>query len=485
MVIVKKLHDPKGKAPVGCKDIRRSRPRATLGRPDPKLTPRAGLHLVAEVDRALGVSAALDAHIGPVKTRRRGLTAGEMVLAVAETVLGGGDFMCDLDNQRADTAGVPLRAVPNIPATTTFIGVAKRFDAKVFAGIEAGVAKLVRRWFALLPDERRAELVASRPTIDLDPTDVEVYGKKKEGVAFNYQGQLVGRPHPAVWAEAGVVLAADLGSGTSDPRPQAPGLIARAVGALPEGLGRPIIRGDSGFFDAGVARAALKAGADYAVVAKRNPAAWRACRDIPAESWRPAIGMGAEVSECDYVPAGWPPATRCVVRRVKVGYDELRADPRSRRRRTIDPGQLRLLEEGETGFAYAYSFILTNLDWDVADIEAWFRMRALVEERIKDSKWGMALRHLPSGYEAVNTTWTWAALLALNISAWLQSLAGADIGPGGRAHGKRLRRELVCVAARVAHHARKIVVRPAPEHRHGVFADAWQALRALPSFAGP
>jgi hypothetical protein len=48
-------------------------------------------------------------------------------------------------------------------------------------------------------------------------------------------------------------------------------LIARAVGALPEGLGRPIIRGDSGFFDAGVARAALKAGADYAVVAKRNP----------------------------------------------------------------------------------------------------------------------------------------------------------------------------------------------------------------------
>ena len=441
--------------------------------------------MVAEVDRVLGVAATLDAHIGPVKKRRRGLSAGEMVLAVAETVLGGGEFMCDLDNQRADTAGAPLRAVPGIPAATTFIGVAKRFDDKVFTGVEKAVAELVRRWFALLPEERRAGLLAQRPTIDLDPTDVEVYGRKKEGVAFNYQGQRVGRPHPAVWAEAGVVLAADLGSGKSDPRPQAPGLIARAVGALPEGLLRPIVRGDSAFFDAGVVRAALRAGADYAVAAKRNPAVWRACREVPEESWRPAIGMDAEVSECDYLPAGWPPATRCVVRRVKLGLDELRADPRSRRRRTVDPGQLVLLGEGEVGFVYAYSFILTNLRGDALDIEAWFRMRALVEERIKDSKWGMALRHLPSGYEAVNRTWMWAALLALNSSAWLQSLAGADTGPDGRAHGKRLRRELVCVAARVVRHARKTVVRPAPEHRHGVFCDAWQVLDALPSLAGP
>lgn len=467
------------------KKIRPSRPRVTLGRSDPNLTPRAGLHLVAEVDRALGIAATLDAYVGPVKSRRRGLSAGEMVLAVAETVLGGGDFMCDLDNQRADSAGASLRAVPQIPAATTFIGVAKRFDAKVFARLEAGVGELVRRGFAALPAERRATLAASRPTIDLDPTDVEVYGKQKEGVAFNHQGQRVGRPHPAVWAEAGVVLAADLGSGRSDPRPQAPGLIARAVGSLPDGLLRPVIRADSGFFDADVARAALRAGADYAIVAKRNRAAWRACRGIAEESWRPAIGMDAEVSECDYLPAGWPPATRCVVRRVTVSRDELRSDARSRRRRTIDPNQLTLLEEGEIGVAYAYSFILTNLAGDVLDIEAWFRLRALVEERIKDSKWGMALRHLPSGYEAVNTTWMWAALLALNCSAWLQSLAGVDTGPGGRAHGKRLRRELICVAARVLHHARRLVVRPAAEHRHGVFADAWAALRALPSFAGP
>ncbi|MHB8288124.1 MAG: hypothetical protein ACYDEY_02595 [Acidimicrobiales bacterium] len=95
---------------------------------------------------------------------------------------------------------------------------------------------------------RRLGLGSSRlvPPIDLDPTDVEVYGKNKLGVAFNYAGQRFGRAHPAIWAETGLALAADLGSrGTDDPRPEAPSLIDRAPGALPEGLEEPIFRGDS------------------------------------------------------------------------------------------------------------------------------------------------------------------------------------------------------------------------------------------------
>src|SRR5208283_6118434 len=117
------------------------------------------------------------------------------------------------------------------------------------AHVEQANAQLVKAAFALLPAKRRTDLMAQRPTIDLDPTDTEVYGRHKEGAQRNYQGQLAYRPHPAVWAEAGWVLAADLGSGTSDPRPQAASLLARALSALPEGLARPIVRADSGFFD--------------------------------------------------------------------------------------------------------------------------------------------------------------------------------------------------------------------------------------------
>ena len=98
----------------------------------------------------------------------------------------------------------------------------------------------------------------------------------------------------------------------------------------------------------------------------------------------------------------------------------------------------------------------------MVDIEAWFRQRALVEEKIKDSKLGLAMRHMPSGYESVNVMWMWAALLGLNISSWLQALTGHD-GAEERAHGKRLRRELVCVAARVTRHAKRFEVHAAPE----------------------
>ena len=68
--------------------------------------------------------------------------------------------------------------------------------------------------------------------LDLDATDVEVYGRKKRGVAYNRQGQRVGRPHVAAWAETEIVLAADLGSGTDDPRATAPELLRRALAAL-------------------------------------------------------------------------------------------------------------------------------------------------------------------------------------------------------------------------------------------------------------
>ncbi|PZR81769.1 MAG: hypothetical protein DLM65_05285, partial [Candidatus Aeolococcus gillhamiae] len=334
--------------------------------------------LVAEVDRILGVASTIDAHVGSIKGRRQGLSAGELVLSMAETMLAGGDFMIDLDNlARPDTAGAALRAVAEAPASTTFIALARRFDDVAIGDLGSAMGVLVRRAFAALPERRRAALAAPRPTIDLDPTDIEVYGSKKEGVAYNYAGQRAGRAHPVVWAEAGVVLAAELGSGRDDPRPQAPDLIAQAVAALPEGLGRPRVRADAGFFDRGVAEAALANGCDYAVAAKRNKAVWRAARTVEKQAWEPASGMaGAEVAECPYVPGGWPEGTRTIVRRVRLNADEVRTDPRSRRRRTIDPEQLRLVLDGEADHVYAYSFIVTNLDGDAVEIEAWFRERA-------------------------------------------------------------------------------------------------------------
>jgi hypothetical protein len=120
--------------------------------------------------------------------------------------------------------------------------------------VESGLAAVTGRVLSLLPAERAAALADGPVTIDLDTTDVEVYGRKKRGVAYNHQGQRVGRPHVASWAETEAVLAADLGDGTDDPRATAPDLLRRALATLPAAArapGRVAMRAGAGLFRRG------------------------------------------------------------------------------------------------------------------------------------------------------------------------------------------------------------------------------------------
>ena len=112
----------------------------------------------------------------------------------------------------------------------------------------------------------------------------------------------------------------------------------------------------------------------------------------------------------------------------------------------------------------------------VTDVEAWFRRRTDIEDRIREAKLGAALRRLPSGHQGVNTVWMWAALLASNLSVWLQALT--DLDTRGRWHGARLRHELLRVPARVIRHARGLTVRLPPGHH--VLSKVLSRLRALP-----
>ena len=118
--------------------------------------------------------------------------------------------------------------------------------------------------------------------------------------------------------------------------------------------------------------------------------------------------------------------------------------------------------EGTATHAYAVSFIVTNIPTHdnqdkgqtVVDVEAWFRRRTDIENRIREAKLGAGLRHLPSGHQTVNTVWMWAALLAGNLSVLLQALTRID--DNGRAHAARLRHELLCVPARLIRHGRTL-----------------------------
>ena len=298
-----------------------------IGTPDPSLTAAGGMLAVTELCGKLGLIEALDEAMGPVKQRARGFTGGQVLAGMAAAQLAGEDFLVGLDRVRADQAGQQVTPVPGL-ATSTAAGIARRFTGKHWRGTEAGLAAATARMTALLPAERAAELAEGPVTIDIDATDVEVYGSKKRGVAYTYQGQRAGRPHVASWAETEIPLAADLLAGDQDPRSSVVALLGRALAALPRAVrdgaaaaGRKIaLRADAGYFAGDLARAAAAAGMDFAIGAKRITSMWKALAGIPEDAWRDAIDMGnAQVAVSPYKPADWPDGTVLLVRRVQAG----------------------------------------------------------------------------------------------------------------------------------------------------------------------
>jgi hypothetical protein len=471
--------------------------RVRVGAADPWLTPVAGMAAVTELVERLGVVAAVDAAVGPIKTRDRGYGPGQLLVGMAAAQLAGEDFLVGLDRQRADAAGQALSPVPGL-ASSTAAGLARRMSAGQWAAVETGVATSTARMLRMLP-ARRAAALAERVTIDLDTTDVEVYGRRKRGVAYNYQGQRVGRPHVATWAETGAVLAADLLAGDVDPRSGAPGLLRRALAGLPPAArsGRVRMRADAGYFAGELARAAHAENIGFAIGGKRIAPLWRMLAGVAETDWTDATDMpGAQAAVADYRPDWWPANTRLLIRRVRLdpAAGQVSADPRSRRRRTLHPDQraLPIAELAEADTVYGYSFILTNLDVSTPDtaaaVEHWYRHRTEVENVFRDGKHGAALRHLPSRYREVNLAWMWGALLAATMAGWMHQLTATERPDGTLAgHGVRdgkamistLRWRLVRIPGRLIRHARELTLR-LPPGRY-LLAEILARLRALPT----
>jgi Transposase DDE domain group 1 len=475
--------------------MRRLRRLVGIGAPDVSLTAVSGMVVVTELVDRLGMVGLLDAAIGPIKARDRGYSGGQLLVGLAGAHLAGEDFLVGLDRQRGDVAAQVLVPVPGLSSTTA-AGLARKFTDGQWRAVETGIGDVHTAMLAALPPERAAALCET-VTIDLDTTDVEVYGRKKRGVAYNYQGQRCGRPHVATWAETATVLAADLMAGDEDPRGHAAELLGRALAALPAAAraGRVLLRADAGYFAGQLARAALIAGVEFAIGAKRIAPLWRILAGVAEGDWIDAIDMdGAQIAVADYSPDWWPSATRLLIRRVALAPAQVSADPRSRRRRTLHPDQraLPITELADAATIYGYSFIVTNLDVTTpakaAMVEHWYRHRTAIENVFRDAKHGAALRHLPSGYPQVNTAWMWGALLAVSIAGWLHQLT-ATPGPHGTltGHGARdgqamittLRHTLIRVPARLVHHAGALDLRLPPGHH--LLATILARLRALPT----
>jgi len=281
---------------------------------DRSLTPYAGLAVSGELARRVGLAELIDAELAverrarPVKVRRRGLSPGELVVSLAECQLVGGSFFDHIEDVRADHAGARLRAVAGTPSAPAALQNAKRFRRCHVQRIERAMARAGQRL-----DRALGRDPGEPVTIDLDATQVTVYGARKQGAARSRHGTMSYAPHVAFWAQRGRALTSELVGGNKEKLSggECARIAARAIGLLPDRHGAVTMRIDSAYYAVELLDRLRRQQARFTVSVPRNQAIWKALAQIPDDAWNDALDMpGAQVAETTYTRPGGG-ASRC------------------------------------------------------------------------------------------------------------------------------------------------------------------------------
>jgi Transposase DDE domain group 1 len=464
---------------------------------DPSLTPYAGLAISGELARSLRLVELIDAElsavdrVAAVKQRRRGLSPGELTVAIAEAQLVGAECFADIEVLRSDRALARFRAVSATPSAPTARQLACRFRPTHIRAIERAQARAGNEL-----DRRLGRDPGEDVTFDLDATETVVYGRRKRGTGRSRQGHLAYNSYVVSWAQRGRALTCDL-KGGNQARIKATSsltLLGRAERLLPAEHGQITVRGDSGFYAIELMMGCRKRRMRFTLSATRTSLMWTKLAEISESAWQDATRMrGAQIAELPFTPEGWKhEPLRLIVRRVPITAAELLAgSPKARRRKTIPPEQLQMVLDGQLDSTFAYSFIVTDIpacEKTAVEVEHYHRQRAQIEERFKDAKLGQALRHLPSRDLNANRLWLCCALLALNICAWVCDISPAAGASGTapedtpvRRHAKTLRHLFFCVPARIVRTARQTIMRLPDGFPHfQIFTATYHAALALP-----
>ena len=361
---------------------------------DPHAVADAGLILPATLAQNLGLRALFDEFVD-LGDAAGHANVGHKAMTLIHSALAGGDSIDDADALRAGCTQAALGHAVLAPSTLgTFLrsfswGHSRQLD-KVAGEL------LVRAWAA------GAGPGASPVTIDIDSSIVETYGLAKQGGSKFTHTKVRGyHPLVAVVAGTGDVVHCRQRGGNANTGRGAGGFLTetfnrvRAAGAT----GPITLRADSGFYSGKVAAACRAADVAFSITVRLNKAIHAAIAKIPDDAWVaiPYFLDGADVAETSYRPFGRKaPLVRLIVRRVRP-----------------TPGsQLSLLVE------FSYHAFVTDREGETLALEADHRRHAVVEDAIRDLKYGVGLNHFPSGRFGANSAWLGLNVMAHNLARW-------------------------------------------------------------------
>jgi hypothetical protein len=293
----------------------------------------------------------------------------------------------------------------------------------------------------------------ARLVVDVDSFVGEVHGRSKQGAAFGYTRVRGYHPLIATRADTGEVLHVRLRKGSANTSRGmlrfCDELIARVTRA--GATGPKLLRADSGFWSGATFDRLDRAGCQFSIGVRLQPAVRAAIEGIDESAWMTlADSPPTSIAQIAETTLG---GRRLIVRRVRT-----------------------LGRQGELLPSWELYPFATNRTDPLATVEAEHRQHAVVELAIRDLK-DQALAHFPSGKFCPNAAWTVIACLAHNLLRWT-SVLGL---PGQTVRAARtLRRRLLALPGRLTCTARLWTLHlPARWPWRNAFAEALSRIRAV------
>ena len=418
---------------------------------DDHLIGYAGLVPLVRLAERAGLPALVSAHLDLGATvNSAGANPVAKVMSVVAGMCAGADSFEDLDRLRHGAMG---RVFDGIRAPSTLGTFARCFTY----GHNRQLGAVHRRFLAALARTNR--LLPGADTlafVDIDPTHVRVFGRKKAGAEYGrFKG--VRTLHPILSCistpgSAPVIGPVRLRRGKSADVRGAASFVTEAIGTARDAgcTGTLIVRADSKFYCGKVVAACRRADARFSIATGMNPGIRRAIAAIAEPSWTrieypraiedPDTGeliSIAQIAEVDYTAFASDPAhrttARLIVRRVR---------------------DLAVADQDELFPVYRYHALFTDSPHELTVAEPEHRGHAIIEGQIADFK-DSALAHLPSGVFEANHAWLILAAIAHNLTRTAGVIAHGDLA---LARTATIRARLIQIPGRIAHRSRHLQV---------------------------
>lgn len=421
---------------------------------------QAGGVLLAEAIAATSLGSELSAALAPWRKPFAVHDPGKVLLDLALALALGGDCLADVALLRAEP-GIYGRVASDATISRTIAGLATDAPAALNAIDTARAAARSRAWALAgsnAPDH--ATGVRNPLVVDLDATLVTSHSDK-EGAAATFKRGYGFHPlcafvdHGSAGTGEPLTMLLRPGNAGSNTAADHITVIKKALAQLPghqpgRRPGRKVlIRTDAAGCTHDVLNWITGQRLSYSVGFTLPGHTPDLLAKIPERVWAPALDAHDEIRDGAWVAeitdlldlSAWPPGMRVIVRKERP-----------------HPGaQLRITDiDGHRITAFATNTRAGGPGTQLPDLELRHRRRARAEDRIRISK-DTGLRNLPLHSFDQNRIWCAVVALAVEITAWMQTLALHGHN-ARRWEPKRLRLRLFTIPATLARTGRRALL---------------------------